>query len=373
MSSTTRTTELMKFFRISALCAVVLIALITILGKGGGDGGTTTSPTTPTSPEGLWNGTTDDGRTIAGLVLDDGTYWFIYSPVGNSTLIAGVVQGDGAGQNGSFTSADARDFNLEGLGVIDGTISGNYVERQSLDGTTTYPSLSDQVIFTSTYDTDYDLTPSLSIIEGTYTGAGYSSGGVELVFVTIFANGTLSGNSAGGCSYTGSVSTRASGNVYDVAVTFEGGVCVNGTATIDGIGYFDAASNIVTTAGLNNTRTDGFLFRGVKPDAQGDQSDLLKKIAETGELSVIVGLKLPPPGFVPEGTLTAAEIAQQRETIAVTREAVLDSLGGFRFTMYASWESLPSVALDVDVTTLKALIDSPYVTTIQEDESQFAD
>lgn len=107
--------------------------------------------------------------------------------------------------------------------------------------------------------------------------------------------------------------------------------------------------------------------------AQGDQSDLSKKIAETGEVSVIVGLKLPSPGFVPEGTLTAAEIAQQRETIAVTREALLDSLAGYRFTMYASWESLPSVALEVDVTTLKALTDSPYVMTIQVDEPQFAD
>src|SRR5215831_16085778 len=100
-----------------------------------GDGSMTSSPPPTSSAVGLWNGTTVSGRTIGGLVLDDGTYWFLYTSIGNPSVVAGLVQGDYTAQNGSFTSSNAVDFNLEGLGILNSSIDGTYVTKQTLSGT----------------------------------------------------------------------------------------------------------------------------------------------------------------------------------------------------------------------------------------------
>ena len=94
---------------------------------------------------------------------------------------------------------------------------------------------------------------------------------------------------------------------------------------------------------------------------------LLEKATKQGQVSVIVSLKLPPPGFIPEGKLTGDEVVGQRALIANTKRDLLKSLSGNQIIVYATWESLPSMALKVDAATLEQLANSPYVTTIQED------
>lgn len=249
----------MKHILIVCLACVVGVSGC---GGGGGDGG---SSAPATSAEGLWLGTTSNGRTIAGLVLDDGTYWVLYSLVGNSAVIAGAVQGNGTSQSGSFTSSNGKDFNLEGYGVSDVTVSASYVAKQSLNGTILYTATGDQVAFVSSYDSDYDLTPSLAAVAGTYSGSAATSGGTESATVTISAAGAVSGSSAGGCNFSGSASPRAHGNVYNVSITFAGGACANGTNTVSGVAYFDAPTRQINSAALNSTRTNGFIFVGTKP------------------------------------------------------------------------------------------------------------
>jgi hypothetical protein len=73
------------------------------------------------------------------------------------------------------------DFNLEGLGVNAFTLSGTYTAKSQLGRTLTYTGGTTNT-FTSTNDTDYDLTPSLATIAG---------------------GGAITGNSAGGCGFTG--------------------------------------------------------------------------------------------------------------------------------------------------------------------------
>jgi uncharacterized repeat protein (TIGR01451 family) len=99
-----------------------------------------------------------------------------------------------------------------------------------------------------------------------------------------------------------------------------------------------------------------------------DYSDLFKKVAEEGFVRVIAGLRLPKATFTPEGTLTSSEAVEaQRQLIATTRDALLGSLADYSAEAYASWESLPYVALKVDAEALEQLINSRYVTTVQED------
>jgi hypothetical protein len=102
--------------------------------------------------------------------------------------------------------------------------------------------------------------------------------------------------------------------------------------------------------------------------AQHDLSKLIEKAAREGYVRVIVGLKLPDPGFKPEGSLGNQEaIMRQRENIVAIREELLKTLSGCDIEVYAIWPSIPSVALKVDPCALKRLAYSPYVTIIQED------
>jgi hypothetical protein len=232
---------------------------------GGGSSGSSGPPVDMSgTAEGLWNGTTGDGRTIAGLVLNDGSYWFIYTAVGNSAVIGGAVQGDGSSSSGKFSSSNGVDFNLEGLGVNDFSFSGTYTQKSQIDGTLTYTGGTTNTL-SGMYDTDYDLTPSVAMIAGNYSGSAATAGGVEAATVSIAAGGAIVGTGVSGCSFTGMATVHPTGNVYDVTVTFGGGVCSNGTDTVTGVAYYVAAQNELVSAALNSGRTNGFLFEGVKP------------------------------------------------------------------------------------------------------------
>lgn len=241
-----------------AICSFLLVAC-------GGDSDTPAPPPPPapaSTAEGLWVGTSNTGRTITGVVLDDGSFYILYSLTGNPTVIAGVVQGNGTSNNGSFSSTNARDFNLEGLGVLAATVSASYNSRQSLNGTVTYAA--GATTFTSTFSTAYDATPSLAELAGTFDGQVALSRGLENASVTVSATGSMSGVGASGCAVTGSATPRARGNVFDVSLSFGSSPCLFANQTMTGIGYFDSAAKRLYAAAPNANRTDGVLFVGVK-------------------------------------------------------------------------------------------------------------
>lgn len=244
-----------------ALMAVVLVACGGGGGSGGGSGGGGVAPSG--TAEGLWQGTTNTGRAMTGLVLDDGTYWFIYTLVGNNTVIAGVAQGSGSSSKGSFKSSNGKDFNLEGLGVLDFNLAGQYTQKSSLGGSIKYSSST--TTFSASYDSSYDLTPNLATAAGSYTGAAATGGGTEYATFVVTSGGAISGVSAGGCRYSGTATPRSHGNVYNVSVTFAGGVCANGSSTVTGVAYYDAVNKQITAGALNNGRSNGFIFVGTKP------------------------------------------------------------------------------------------------------------
>jgi len=251
---TKRTTTFSRLIGIGFLSGLVACS------NGGSDSNSNTPSPTATSAEGLWKGTPSTSRTVGGVVLDDGSYWFLYTAIGNPNVAAGLIQGNGTSQLGSFTSSNTKDFNLEGAGIRDATITGSYVQKNSLNGTITYSNGSTGS-FTSTYNADYELAPNMNLIVGAYTGP-IADG--QTVTVTAASAGTLSGNSTDGCTFTGSFGPRTKGNVFNVTVTFGGGACSNGTDTVSGIAFFDAATQRLYSAALNSARTNGFLFIGMK-------------------------------------------------------------------------------------------------------------
>jgi hypothetical protein len=106
--------------------------------------------------------------------------------IGNSSIVAGLVQGNGNSQNGSFTSSNGKDFNLEGLGILDSSVKGTYEMKQTLIGTITHQS--GQATFANNYDPDYELTPDLNQLAGTFTGVVANN---ETVTVTVLASGSI--------------------------------------------------------------------------------------------------------------------------------------------------------------------------------------
>ena len=96
---------------------------------------------------------------------------------------------------------------------------------------------------------------------------------------------------------------------------------------------------------------------------------LAAKANTFGHLRIIIGLKLPPPGFRPEGTLNPQEVKQQRIAIAAARESLFAGLSGYEFEVSRIYTSIPYTAIQVDADALQELADSPFVASIQEDSA----
>ena len=218
------------------------------------------SQPTATSAEGRWMGTTSTGRAVAGLVLEDGSYWLFYMARDNPHVLAGLIQGTGTSHSGSFGSSNTRDFNLEGAGLRAATMRGSYVPNKSFLGRIAYLT-GDTESFTSTSDSDSESAPTLTQVVGTYTGVRTDH---HTVTVTVESAGTLSGHSTDGCTFTGRLSPRGKGNVFHTSVTFGGGACGTGTETLTGVAFYDAPTNRLYRAALNNARTISYLFLGTK-------------------------------------------------------------------------------------------------------------
>lgn len=215
---------------------------------------------TATSAEGLWMGSTSTGRTVAGLVLKDGSYWLFYTARGNPNIPAGLVQGTGTSHSGSFGSSNTRDFNLEGAGIRTATMRGSYVPSKSFQGTIAYFN-GETESFTSTYDGEYESAPNLTQLARTYAGLGTDN---STGTVTVDSTGRLSGYSTDRCIISGTMSPRKKGNVFHASMTLEGGTCRTGTETLTGVAFYDIATQRLYIAALNHTRTTSVLFLGMK-------------------------------------------------------------------------------------------------------------
>ena len=256
----------MKVIQIN-LASILGMAMALTVGGCGSEGDSNPPPTAAppsSSAEGLYSGSTNTNRTVVNAVLDDGTYYFFFSVPANPAVLAGVVQGTGTSNNGSFTSGNARDFNLEAQGVLSATIAASYTARQALSGSITYPGASDTT-FTSTYDPAYDTTPTLATLAGTYTGQAGSVGHEQAATVTVDANGVFTGVEDDGCSFTGTATPRVRGNIFDQSVTFGGAPCEFAGTTFLGIAYLDVPNRRLYGAAPASNRTNALMFSGTRP------------------------------------------------------------------------------------------------------------
>lgn len=211
-------------------------------------------PVSISAAEGEWDATTSGGDMIIGIVLDDGTFYFVYT----TSASVGMVQGTATYSNGQFNSSDAVDINFTGLGVHHGAFSGSYVPRASLNGVISEAAQTPN--FTASYDPIYEQPANLSVVAGNYSGDVATAGGAATATFTLSPSGAFSGT-ASGCSFAGTLVPRGNVNVFNFAVTLQG-AC--GAGTVVGIALYDAQSGQLLAIGPNAARTDGFLAIGTR-------------------------------------------------------------------------------------------------------------
>lgn len=242
-----------------------MAAMLSLAACGGGGGSSSSGGgQATTDAQGLYQGVTDTGRVITGVVLSSGVYYFLYGQEGGGAdVLAGVVQGSASAGGGNFASLNAKDFNLEGLGVLDAGVTATYLSGQYLNGTVSYGA-GDTVTFTAAYDADYELTPDLAAVAGAFAGETEAPGGAESADIAFDAAGGFAGAASGGCDFTGTIAPRSEGNVFNLSVTFADADCLYDGSTLTGIAYYDADAEAVYMAAPDAARSGGVFFYGEK-------------------------------------------------------------------------------------------------------------
>jgi len=223
-----------------------------------------TPGTSATAAEGSWVGTSTDGRMVRAIILDDGTYYAVYSFPGVRAS-AGAVQGSSSAVGGNLTSSDGADFPVATAAETAGSatpaaVSVSYVARSSLQLSIVESTVTRT--FTASYDAGYDQPANLAAAAGTYTGkTGHVSGAIAATF-TLDSSGNLTGHN-GACTFTGTVTPHKSVNVFDWTVA--GANCIFGDGGAAGLMYYDEVNRELNGFAPFAARTDQFYLLGSKP------------------------------------------------------------------------------------------------------------
>jgi hypothetical protein len=252
-------------------CSLIFVLLLTGCSSGGGDDAPPAAITG--TAEGLWTGTTGNGRTVLGAVLDDDTYWFFYSAIGRPSVFAGVVHGAGHSQGGAFSSPRGMDFNIEPNVFGDGrlAISGSYLPGQRLEGILAY--FDGGSVSVNLAPAPEAGAPDLAQVAGTYPGQGelialpsrstvmiLPSGRVCFVQGPLQTVDAVTGEPLPPdlydtrdrlCEMLGTLTPRAQGHVYDLSLVNRSGYGYTAVKTYTGVAILDPETGRLWCAAVN--------------------------------------------------------------------------------------------------------------------------
>ncbi len=217
---------------------------------------------------GLWEGSTADGRKLVSVILDNGVFWSLYSPPGQSGNVEGIITGYGKVDSSNFNSTKAYEFNFRNLAAIQQTEMHSHISQdgahKTLNGSFSTLGNKHNIDFTTAYSTSLTQAAPLSTLAGTYIGVGLQHNSSTLQTLKIDSDGKLSSTVLNACRISGTVSARNNINAYSVSITFGATPCKNPNTTVNGVGFYDSKTRQFYTIGINGQRNDGFIFAGVK-------------------------------------------------------------------------------------------------------------
>src|SRR4051812_17929628 len=114
-------------------------AAATLLSACGGGGDDCNScgpgPGGPAAAAGYYDGSTSSGRHLQWIVLETGRYYGLYGPLNapSSTVIEGLMIGDGVATGTNFDSNTLSDQNFTSQTATPGTIAGTFRFRKYFD------------------------------------------------------------------------------------------------------------------------------------------------------------------------------------------------------------------------------------------------
>jgi hypothetical protein len=219
-----------------------------------------------TTAAGVWVGTTSANETVRAIVLEDGTYYILYSKPGGSAD-AGVIQGTASTSSGTLISSNARNFpvdDAEGLGRASSpaSLSGTYTPGGTLQLVVT--DYHGTRTFMATYVAGSGSPPSLAVAAAVYDGlSGHANGSHTTTAFSLDAAGRLNGGNPN-CQFTGSVTPRTSVDAFDWTVQRAGGSCSFGVGPISGVMFYDEATRRIRGFAPFDGRTDQYDLMGTK-------------------------------------------------------------------------------------------------------------
>ena len=279
-------------------------------------GGNSVAETQQSTAEGLFSGTynvylgaTSPATTgtptctqnVLTFVEATGLAYNFYPSAANPALLYAADEGSLAFGGNVMSSTNMLQVSLPGSPIPGCTpvaasransyaLTGSYVTGQSMSGTISYPlAVNGQYIISTfgitnatgavnssfTYDTDYQGVQDLSHLAGTYSGMIGTSLSNDPVSFTISppsvpANSgnslgvsIMTGTTASGCIYVGSVSPLFKGNGYTATLT-SGPTCLLPTTQFSGLLYLNSKTNIAYAFMPNAARSDGLVFSGTR-------------------------------------------------------------------------------------------------------------
>jgi len=247
--------------------AMACSAVLALAGCGGG--GDSTANANSLSAEGVYSGNLTGGGSgnFQMLILENNEVWAMYgTQATNQFLVAGFVQGAGSASNGSYSSANIRDFGVNP--AASGTASAAYNNStKKISGTLFIGgksiAFSGGPVASSLYN--YDTSASVSTVSGAWSLTSLAG---ESIALNIASNGTFSATSNSGCTFSGTLVPRPSGkNVLNMTMTFGAAPCALPGQSATGIALsypLSTGQTQLILAGYNSDRTVGAAAFGTR-------------------------------------------------------------------------------------------------------------
>lgn len=244
-----------RWIKLAGPAALFAASCLLVACGGGGDGGVSVPAVFPIA--GGWQGTSNNGRTVQAVILDDGSWWSIAGMAsGTSFYPEEMHQGLGMASGGTLSSGNLRGYGFRSGNVFSGTLSGTYIENTRIIATATPAGSGSGVQITlapaSPTIYNYWQPAQLSSVSGTWSGF-FSS--FETGTVQVQSNGNFSTITSLGCAISGTLTPHASGkNVFTVTATFGPAPCspahtaTTGVAVVTGSGATAQIAVGITTS-----------------------------------------------------------------------------------------------------------------------------